>query len=195
MRDIPHSTLATIAFDMAVGRGDVGTARRALEQGAHTDRLNGSGQTALSEVARNATTPINREMIELLGKVPGLLEMPNSYGRTPLMEAARTGRDWNVELLLSLGAQVHTQESTSGLTALAHAITSGNRGCAQALVRLGGWDMSYQTQAGDTPESLAERYFATEEVSRLRELHIAWQAGQMEASTPQAGSRSVRARP
>lgn len=85
-----------------------------IDAGARLENLSEGKETALFM----ATTTNNRELMKtLIKKNKGLLNIPDSDGTTPLMEAAKFGAKETVQILLDAGAKKDLKNNL-GSTAL-----------------------------------------------------------------------------
>ncbi len=92
--------------------------------------------------------------LELLNKGISVNER-DDCGRTPLMFAARNGRDDAVAALLHHGANVNAADG-EGNTALHHAATGGHCDAAALLLKAGA-DLGAKSKDGLTPLEKAEK--------------------------------------
>ena len=118
-------------FDEAVKDGNVEEIKKILSK-CEPNAYNGSSKNS---ALMNTNLP--QEVIVWLVKEYGAdINYVNTYGHTALSEAARWKPE-NIELLLSLGADINYKEGTFGATALVCAAGNHRTGGVRELVRCG----------------------------------------------------------
>lgn len=109
-----------------------------VAQGANLNAQDINGRTALHFIAANLD-PDKKELAiaaEFLLKHNALEDIPDKYGRTPLMMAAQNGHTELAKLLLSYGANINRQDN-DGLTPLALAVGNEHAATVEALLAAG----------------------------------------------------------
>jgi ankyrin repeat protein len=79
----------------------------------------------------------------------------NSYGSTPLHDAALSGQRQIVEMLLERGAEIDARDQDSGATPLYNAASWGKLDVVRLLMEKGA-DINVRTKVGKTPVAAAE---------------------------------------
>jgi uncharacterized protein len=171
----------TIAFHLALQRGDIDQIERHIFWGADINQAGPNGQTPL-HVAADKGRPI---ITELLLKHGADMEGTDGDGNTPMHTAVMSGRTQVAELLIRQGARFEKDRllmdsvrnnitdrdvirmlllkgadinhfSTDGVTPLLEAIHQGNRVLVKLLITNGS-DVNLASTTGQTPLQLAEQ--------------------------------------
>ena len=94
----------------------------------------GDGHTAIVALLHLAATGGHLEMVRELLKRGASIDLPTSFGSTPLMQAAHHGHPSVLLVLLQHSANPNLQDP-NGVTALMLAANQGHQACVQALLR------------------------------------------------------------
>ncbi len=133
--NIQTSTGNTALMSLADPRtvDGLGKARLLVSAGADVNVLNHEGETALMLAASKG----NAELVRLLGESDtGVNRRNQSFGATPLMQAAYAGSLETMQVLLELGADVEALDD-EGRTALMYAARSGKDEVVTLLLEAG----------------------------------------------------------
>lgn len=141
--------------------------RMLLEQGANPGARDNEGQTTLHQLTNVQDIPISETLIGVLLRDRPPLDVPNSYGNTPLITACVRGEYLLATKLISHGANVGATNSSRLFTPLHAAASSGNAELVSLLLANGaelevrdkkGWtplhDASAFSESADTVERL-----------------------------------------
>ena len=93
------------------------------------------------------------------------IDVPDLFGRTPLIWAALRGDSTNIKLLLKAGASTNVQDSY-GQTSLHCAVRSSSTPCVKMLLNAGA-DVLMNTEARSTALSLAAWYVKSREMIEI----------------------------
>jgi ankyrin repeat protein len=93
---------------------------------------------------------------ELIEENPGIVNIENSEGQTPLFVASLLGHIDIVELLVTNGAHIDHQDTTDGFTPLSLAAIRGHLHVVEYLI-IQGANVNLKINRGDTPLMLACR--------------------------------------
>lgn len=91
----------------------------------------------------------------------------NSYGSTPLHDAAVGGQSEIVAMLLERGAEIDARDQDSGATPLYNAASWGKLDAVKLLIEKGA-DVNARNKTGKTPLAAAEENGFTEVAAALR---------------------------
>jgi len=108
--------------------------RMLLEANAPVDQADDCGNTVLLYAVRHGRYETLKQL--LIVAKPLLINKPNQYGLTVLMEAAKCGSLNCIQALIAAGAQVN-YTNADGLTALVWAARRGHLDCVQELLTAG----------------------------------------------------------
>ena len=123
--------------------------RMLLEQGANPGARDIEGETTLHQLAMVQDIPISETLIDLLLRDRPPLDVPNSDGKTPLMNACARGEYLLATKLLSHGANVHAM-SNHRSTPL-HAAASSGHAELVSLLLANGAELEAKNVYGLTP--------------------------------------------
>ncbi len=114
---------------------------------------------ALKELHAAARQGNLEELEKLLDLHPDLIDMPTTYGITPLYTAASFGRAAVVELLIRLGSTViDTPDNYDGWTPMHVAAFNGHASVIETLIRFGSTVIDTPTNDGRVPIGFAHSY-------------------------------------
>ena len=134
----------------AIQRNRLSAARMLLAAGADPNIPAHECKTALSWAAAQGS----EEALELLLQQPSIaLDIPDTYGQTPLLLAADAGHTKSVRMLLHKGASL-THADNEGRTALSLAAIKGHKVVVKLLLKNGA-EINAQDGKGNTPLALA----------------------------------------
>ncbi|MDO9019036.1 MAG: ankyrin repeat domain-containing protein [Deltaproteobacteria bacterium] len=149
-REVPTRPLRVMTrLHVAVIRGDVEGARRALAEGFPAGLRDPFGRGAVHYVGAS------RAMLECLREAGADVDDGGDDGTTALMFAAQGRRLEMVEALLAIGAKADAVDRR-GFSALHRAAEMGEVGIARALLARGA-DPDRAAEGGNTPRSLAAK--------------------------------------
>ena len=139
----PDSPVADAAM-----RGDRGSVRALLQQGADVNAAQGDGMTALHWAADRGDLEMAR-MLVYAGA--GLEAVTRMAEYTPLHLASRAGRAAVVRALLEAGSDPAAATASGGATPLHLAAAAGDAAAVAALIRHGADADAREERAGQTP--------------------------------------------
>ena len=139
----PESPVADAAM-----RGDVGSVRALLQQGADVNAAQGDGMTALHWAADRGDLDMVR-MLVYAGA--GLEAVTRMAEYTPLHLASRAGHGAVVRALLEVGSDAAAPTGSGGATPLHLAAAAGDAEAVGALIEHGADANAREERAGQTP--------------------------------------------
>jgi len=121
------------ALTLAITNGDSAMVETLLQVGADPNTTLPGGETALMTAARVGTLASVKALLARGAKADSGDE---KHGQTALMWAAAEGHAPVVEMLIEVGADIHTR-LTSGMTPLLFAVREGHSDVVRALLKAG----------------------------------------------------------
>ena len=131
-----------------ISGGDVERVKMLLDRGADKliETLDAGGSTALAAAAGGQM----HDIVEVLLEVGADPSPTDSFGRSPLHNAAQVGDVTTIEMLCTASAQIDMRESAWGRTPLHHGAFGGHSAVVRALAHYGA-DPSATDSNGRTP--------------------------------------------